>query len=83
MRMPACGPVSLSSAASLLPDAGRDCHSVAIVPLRVGAAPQAFGVLVLGSPDSRRFTPEMGVDFLERIGEIASAALCRNTSARG
>lgn len=82
MRSPVCGPLSLSAASSLLPEGGRDCQSVAIVPLRVGAAPQAFGVLLLGSPDSRRFAPDMGVDFLERIGEIASAALCRNTSAR-
>jgi uncharacterized protein YigA (DUF484 family) len=82
MRVPVCGPPSLSAATALLPESGRDCQSVAIVPLRVGAAPQAFGVLLLGSPDSRRFAPDMGVDFLERIGEIASAALCRNTSAR-
>jgi uncharacterized protein YigA (DUF484 family) len=43
----------------------------------VGAAPQAFGLLVLGSPDPARFQQGMGTAFLERIAEIASAALSR------
>ncbi len=75
MRTPVCGPAGLSPVARLLPEAGRDCGSMAILPLRVGAAPEAFGVLVLGSPDARRFAPDLGVAFLERIAEIASAAL--------
>lgn len=37
----------------------------------------AFGLLVLGSPDATRFQPDMGVDFLVRIGEVAAAALSR------
>jgi hypothetical protein len=75
LRAPMCGPSSLSPAVRLLPDAGRDCQSMAVLPLRIGAAPEAFGVLVLGSSDPRRFTSDMGVAFLERISEIASAAL--------
>jgi uncharacterized protein len=51
--------------------------SLALIPLRAGLAPQAFGLLVLGSPDPQRFTADMGTDFLERIGELASAALAR------
>ena len=39
--------------------------------------PQAFGLLVLASPDVQRFAPDMGTDFLERIGELTSAALSR------
>jgi len=31
----------------------------------------------LASPDVRRFQTDMGTDFLERIGELASAALSR------
>jgi len=77
MRLPICGPSSISAAVRLLPDAGRDTQSIAVLPLRVGAAPDAFGVLVLGSPDARRFAPDLGVAFLERISEIASAALTR------
>ena len=37
----------------------------------------AFGLLVLASPDADRFTSGMGTDFLQRIGELASAALSR------
>ena len=51
--------------------------SVALIALRSGAAPQAFGLLVLASPDAERFTIGMGTDFLQRIGELASAALSR------
>lgn len=77
MMSPMCGPVSLSPSSSLLPDGGSHAQSIAVIPLRVGAAPQAYGVLVLGSPDPKRFGPDLGVAFLERIGEIASAALQR------
>lgn len=54
--------------------------SVALMPLRAGvingSAP-AFGLLVLASPDPQRFQSGMGTDFLERIAELASAALSR------
>ena len=36
-----------------------------------------FGLLVLASGDPHRFASDMGTDFLERIGEITSAALSR------
>jgi hypothetical protein len=51
--------------------------SVALIPLRPGKSPQAFGMLVLASPDPQRFQSGMGTDFLERIGELAGAALSR------
>ena len=51
--------------------------SVAFIALRDEASPEAFGMLVLGSPDATRFTSEMGTEFLVRIGELASAALAR------
>ena len=54
-----------------------DVRSVALIPLRRGAAPTAFGVLALGSSDARRFHDAMGTDFLARIGETSSAALTR------
>ena len=40
------------------------------------AAP-AFGLLVMGSPDPRRFHEGMATDFLMQIGTLASAALSR------
>ena len=54
-----------------------DIRSVALIPLRRGAAPAPFGVLALGSADARRFHEGMGTDFLARIGENSSAALTR------
>jgi len=52
--------------------------SLALIPLRSGEADSpAFGMLVLASPDSQRFRPDMGIEFLVRFGEIASAALTR------
>ena len=54
-----------------------DIRSIALIALRRGAAPAAFGLLALGSADARRFHDGMGTDFLSRIGEISSAALTR------
>lgn len=51
--------------------------SVALIPMRSPENSASFGLLVLASPDAQRFHAGMGTDFLERIGEIASAALSR------
>lgn len=51
--------------------------SIALLPLRQVGQAQAFGLLVLASPDPQRFHAGMGTDFLERIAAIASAALSR------
>jgi uncharacterized protein YigA (DUF484 family) len=51
--------------------------SMAMVPLRAADAHQAFGLLVLGSPDPTRYAAPMGTEFLSRIGEVASACLAR------
>ena len=54
-------------------DAAGTVMSLALIPLRVGDA--TIGLLVLGSPDPTRYSAEMGVEFLARIGELSSAAL--------
>jgi uncharacterized protein YigA (DUF484 family) len=55
--------------------------SLALIPLSrpgsIGTPAESFGLLVLGSPDPTRYTAEMGVEFLARIGDVASAALAR------
>ncbi|MCA0310086.1 MAG: DUF484 family protein [Proteobacteria bacterium] len=51
--------------------------SLALIPLRAGAAAPAFGLLILASPDSQRYQAGMATDFLERIAELTSAALSR------
>lgn len=79
LTLPFCGLNSGFEAAQWLDDAAL-AMSIAMVPLRPGAmagASAAFGMLVLASPDPQRFQAGMGTEFLERIGETASAALSR------
>jgi uncharacterized protein YigA (DUF484 family) len=77
VRQPYCGPNADFRAATWLPGGGAQTRSIALLSMRVGAAPEAFGLLVLGSSDPARFQTGMGTAFLERIAEIASAALSR------
>ena len=51
--------------------------SMALVPLRRVGVSEAFGLLVLASPDPTRYSADMGTEFLSRIGELAGAALAR------
>lgn len=54
--------------------------SIALLALRdpeAVADASAFGLLVMGSPDTRRFHDGMATDFLTQIGALASAALSR------
>jgi uncharacterized protein len=74
LTTPFCGANNDFEAAGWLLDAST-VKSLALLPLRTGAAPEAFGLLVLGSSDPARFSAEMGTAFLARIGETASAAL--------
>lgn len=46
--------------------------SYAVSPLKNA---QIFGVLIMASDDEKRFYPEMGTMFIERIGELVSAAI--------
>ena len=81
LTAPFCGLNVGIEAVNWLPDPAA-AQSVALIALRTGVAPQAFGLLVLASPDAERFTIGMGTDFLQRIGEVASAALSRLLPAR-
>ncbi|PKO69883.1 MAG: DUF484 domain-containing protein [Betaproteobacteria bacterium HGW-Betaproteobacteria-16] len=76
LTLPYCGANPGLEAAEWLFDPST-AASLALIPLRAGMAPQAFGLLVLASPDAQRFASDMGTDFLERIGELTSAALSR------
>ncbi len=77
MKQPYCGPNADFRAATWLPEGGAATRSIALLPLRKGADPSAFGLLVLGSADPSRFEMNMGTAYLERIAEMASAALAR------
>jgi uncharacterized protein YigA (DUF484 family) len=87
LRAPYCGPNTGFEAVTWLDDPGA-AASIAIVPLRQSDAAwgedpasvprdDAFGLLVLASPDAARYTADMGTDVLARIGDVASAALAR------
>lgn len=74
LKTPYCGTDTDFEAAGWLDSKPK---SLALVPLRLEADGAAVGLLVLGSDDPERFTPEMGTAFLESIGQLASAALHR------
>ncbi|MGH1359532.1 MAG: DUF484 family protein [Burkholderiaceae bacterium] len=74
---PYCGLKNDLAPIRWLPDNGAEARSVALLPLRSGVSPQVCGLIVFGSPDPDRFQSGMGTAFLDRIGEVASAALCR------
>jgi uncharacterized protein YigA (DUF484 family) len=74
LKTPYCGTDTAFEAAGWLDSTPK---SLALVPLRLEADGAAVGLLVLGSDDPERFTPEMGTAFLESIGQLASAALHR------
>ena len=77
LALPYCGVNAGFEAVSWLEDAPT-VASVAMIPLRHWQGGDgAFGLLVLGSPDPTRYSAEMGTEFLQRIGEVASAALSR------
>ena len=74
---PLMGANPLEEVAQWLPQP-EEAKSVALVPLTLSQAnlpAHCFGLLVFASPDSQRFTATMGVDFLERIAQLAAAAL--------
>jgi uncharacterized protein len=77
MHAPFCGSNVGFEVAEWMAPKAEQVRSLALVPLRVGAEPAAFGILTLGSADPERFQISMGTEFLSRIGELASAALAR------
>ena len=49
--------------------------SIALMALRPAPGQDAFGLLVLASPDAQRFNSQMGTELLERLAQLAGAAL--------
>ena len=76
LSLPYCGVNAGFEAARWLDDPAA-VMSIAMLPLRHGAEPNAFGLLVLGSPDPTRYSADMGTEFLMRIADIAGAAMSR------
>jgi hypothetical protein len=74
LSAPFCGKNDDFEAAAWLEDAAA-VQSIAMLALRCEDKKDAFGLLVLGSPDPERFRSDMATDFLSKIGGTASAAL--------
>jgi uncharacterized protein len=81
LSAPYCGINSGFEAVNWLPDAAQ-AQSIALIPLRAAAGAPVSGLLVLASPDAKRFESGMGTDFLERLGELCGAALSRLRAQR-
>ncbi|NWG38687.1 MAG: DUF484 family protein [Hydrogenophilaceae bacterium] len=71
---PSCGALRIEEAYSWFGEAAAHLKSFAAVPLR---GQHTVGLLVLGSEDPKRFYPEMGTLYLERLGQLIGAALTR------
>lgn len=73
-----CGAGSGPDVEAWFGEDGSRVRSIALVALRNGDT--TFGLIALGSEEPERFYPEMGTLYLDRIGELASAALSRTAS---
>ena len=76
LQRPYCGTVNGQESLAWFGESAAHLRSMTQVPLREPAG-NCFGLLVMASEEPHRFYPELGTLYLERIGEMASAALLR------
>lgn len=74
LMQPYCGPHITDEIKCWFGDNADQLYSFAMVPLRTT---HTIGLLVLGSPEEKRFYPDMGTLHLKRLGELVSTALSR------
>jgi uncharacterized protein YigA (DUF484 family) len=79
LQRPYCGTVTGQESLAWFGDNATHLRSMTQVPLRESGG-VCFGLLVMASEEAHRFYPELGTLYLERIGEMASAALLRVAS---
>jgi uncharacterized protein YigA (DUF484 family) len=75
LSQPYCGSTSGFETSSWFGDASKHVRSQALIAMRNGGG--TIGMIALGSEDPQRFYVGMGTLYLERLGEMASAALAR------
>ena len=75
LSQPYCGSTAGFETSSWFGDASKHVRSQALVAMRNGGG--TIGMIALGSEDAQRFYAGMGTLYLERLGEMASAALAR------
>lgn len=76
LEHPYCGPSANPEVAAWFGEAAPQLRSVACMALR-DRNKECIGMLALASEDLTRFYPEMGTLYLQRLGELLSAALER------
>ena len=76
LHRPYCGTVNGQQSLAWFGEAAGHLRSMTQVPLRESGG-VCFGLLLMASEEPHRFYPELGTLYLERIGEMASAALLR------
>jgi uncharacterized protein YigA (DUF484 family) len=72
---PYCGSTAGFETSSWFGDCARHLRSQALIAMRNGGG--TIGLIALGSEEAQRFYSGMGTLYLERLGEMASAALAR------
>jgi uncharacterized protein YigA (DUF484 family) len=75
LAQPYCGSTSGFETVSWFGADAAHVRSQALIALRNGGG--SFGMMALGSEDAQRFYSGMGTLYLQRLGEMASAALAR------
>ena len=77
LTCPYCGSTAGVGTASWFGEDAPRIRSQALIALRNGGG--TVGLIALGSEDAQRFYADMGTLYLERLGEMVSAALARVT----
>lgn len=75
LAKPYCGAVTGQESLAWFGESAMHLRSMTQIALRESGT--CFGLLVMASEEAHRFYPELGTLYLERIGEMASAALRR------
>lgn len=75
LSQPYCGSTSGFETSSWFGDASKHVRSQALIAMRNGGG--TIGMIALGSEETQRFYAGMGTLYLERLGEMSSAALAR------
>jgi hypothetical protein len=77
MAQPVCGVLAVDEAIDWFGEVSPHLRAFACIPLRVSANSMPLGLLVLASEEENRFYAGMGTLYLERLGQLISAALLR------
>lgn len=77
LAKPYCGSTAGFGTASWFGEHAEHIRSQGLIALRNGGG--TIGMIALGSEDIQRFYADMGTLYLERLGELVSAALARAT----